>query len=337
MSFLRFVAPDLAIDLGTSNILVYEAKKGIVVNEPSVVAIDIKTGDVVAFGKEAYEMIGKTPENIIVVKPLENGVVSDFDLTRILLSHYINLAVPGISLMQPRIVVTAPSGISDVEKRAIEDACIHSGVREVYIVEGSLAAAIGAGLPVDRPEGYMIVNMGAGTTEAAIVSLNGIVASKTLNYGGDYLNKKIIEFIRDKYSVVIGDLTAEELKLSMGSLEVAKKNKSISVSGREVASGMPITIDVYASDIQEAIIDQVGDIVDIIRYILEKNPPELSSDIMRNGVYITGGGSLLNGIASVIDYNLNIDVYHSENPFTDTVKGVGHIVENLDKYKNIRK
>lgn len=337
MGYFRIVAKNLAIDLGTANVLVYVEKKGIVLNEPAVVAIDNKTGEVLAFGQEAYDMIGKTPENISVVKPLENGVVSDFDITRILLEHCIKTAMPGISIVQPNMIITAPSSVSDVELRAIEDASIYSGVRGVYIVEGILASAMGAGIEVENPDGHMIVDLGAGNIEIAIISLNGIVASENLKFGGDYLNQKIIDHIFEKYSLNIGYQTAEMLKKNIADLDFYDNNKSIEVSGRDIMTGMPKTIEVFSSDVNDSIKKELGLVIDKIQYILEKNPPELSSDIINNGIYLTGGSSLIQGFAEALEDALRIKIIKSETPFEDGVKGAGIMLEKLHEYRNIRK
>lgn len=337
MGYFRFVAKNLAIDLGTANVLVYVEDKGVILNEPAVVAIDNKTGEIIAFGHEAFEMIGKTPENISVMKPLENGVVSDFDITKILLEHCIKSAMPGISLMQPNVIITAPQSVSDVELRAIEDACIYSGVRGVYIVEGALTAAIGANIDVAQADGHMIVDMGAGNIEIAIISLNGIVASENLKFGGDYLNQKIIDLIFEKYSLNIGYQTAELLKINIANIGVQDKNVSMSISGRDILTGMPKTLEVFSSDINDAIIKELGLVIDKIQYILEKNPPELSSGIINNGIYLTGGSSLIRGFAEALESSLGIKVIRSKTPFEDSVKGAGKMLQNLEKYKSIRK
>lgn len=337
MKYFRLVANDIAIDLGTANTLVYKANKGIVLNEPSLVAIDITTGQVIGFGEEAYDMLGKTPENIVVIKPLENGAISDFDITKILIDHCLNAAQPGVSLFPPRAIITAQSGITDVEIRAIEDACIQSGVREVYIVESTLAAAIGAGMNVYKPNGHIVLNLGAGSTEMSIVSLNGIVSSKTLKYGGDFFNKKIMDHIYEKYSLIIGEKTAEEIKLVIGNVGRIDQNDCMEISGRDVMSAMPVNIDIFASDVEEAIGEYVFEIIDNLRFILEKNPPDLARDIMRNGIYITGGGSLLRGLPQLIEQEIGIRVEVSARPFEDTVKGAGKMIENLYKYKIIGK
>lgn len=345
MGYFRIFAKDLAIDLGTANVLVHLANKGIVLNEPAVVALDNVTGQVIAYGHEAFNMIGKTPENISVVKPLEDGVVSDFDITRTLLEHCIKKALPGLSLVQPNVTITAPAGVSEVELRAIEDACIYSGVRGVYIVEGAMAAAIGAGLDLDKPDGYMIVDMGAGNIEIAILSLNGIVASETIKSGGDLLNQRIIDHIYEKYAVNIGFLTAEYLKNEGVNLELDLEShyndnleeKVITVSGRDILSGMPKTVNVFSSDLNEAIRPEISNIIDKVQFILEKNPPELSSDIINNGIVLTGGLSLIKGISEIIESALNIKVVKSENPFEDTVCGAGMMMANLDKYRSSRK
>lgn len=345
MGYFRIFAKDLSIDLGTANVLVHVADKGIVLDEPAVVALDNLTGEVIAFGRKAFNMIGKTPENISVIKPLEDGVVSDFDITKTLLEHCIKKAMPGVSLVQPNVTITAPAGVSEVELRAIEDACIYSGVRGVYIVEGALAAAIGLSLDLDRPDGYMIVDMGAGNIEIAILSLNGIVASETIKAGGDFLNHRIIDYVYDKYGVNIGFLTAEDLKNRGVNLNIDigpsnsenSKDKCIAVSGRDILSGMPKTVNVFSSDLNKAIRQEISTIIDKIQYILEKNPPELSSDIINNGIILTGGLSLLEGLAEMIEDTLNIKVIRSENPFEDTAKGAGIMMANLDKFRSSRK
>ncbi|MDO5027313.1 MAG: rod shape-determining protein [Tissierellia bacterium] len=337
MGYFRFVAKNLAIDLGTANVLVYVEDKGIVLNEPAVVAIDNNTGEIIAFGKEAFEMIGKTPENISVMKPLENGVVSDFDITKILLEHCIKTAMPGISLIQPKVIVTAPESVSDVELRAIEDACIYSGVRGVYIVEGALAASLGAGIKLQEPDGHMIVDMGAGNIEIAITSLNGIVASENLKFGGDFLNQKIIDLIFEKYSLNIGFLTAELLKKTIADMGTLDKNESMAISGRDILTGMPKTVEIFSSDVNDAIRKELALIIDKIQYILEKNPPELSSDIINNGIYLTGGSSLIKGFAQALEDALGIRVIQSKNPFEDSVLGAGKMLQELDNYKSIRK
>lgn len=337
MKYFRIFANNLAIDLGTANVLVHVEKTGIVLNEPAVVAIDNNTGELIAFGKEAYNMIGKTPENITVVKPLENGVVSDFDITKILLEHCIRHAMPGFSLIQPNVIITAPAGVSDVELRAIEDACIYSGVRGVYIVESALAAAIGSGMDINKPHGHMIVDMGAGNIEIAILSLSGIVASKTVNFGGDYLNQKIIDMVNDQYGVNIGFQTAENLKINLADLSQLNSKNSLSVSGRDNIKGMPRTVEIFAYDINKAIINDLNRVIDRIAYILEKNPPELSSDIINQGIFVTGGSSLIKGFTQLIEEDLNIKVIRSETPFEDTVMGAAKMIANLEDYKTNRK
>lgn len=337
MKYFRIFAKNMAIDLGTANVLVYTQDKGVVFNEPAVVAIDTNTSEVISVGNEAYNMIGKTPENISVVKPLENGVVSDFDITRILLEHCIKKANRGLSLVAPNIIITAPAGVTDVEIRAIEDACVYSGARNVYIVEGALAAGIGSDFSLDGPNGYMLIDFGAGNIEIAILSLNGIVASNTIDFGGDHFNEKIIDYVYEKYAVGIGFLTAENLKKKILDFSVNQKNLSTEVSGRDILTGMPKTVTVYSSDIRESLVNEINYIIDKIQYILEKNPPELSNDIIKNGIYITGGGSQIKGLKDIIEDSLGIKVNISDRPFEDTVIGAGKMIENLDKYKANRK
>lgn len=335
MKYFRIFANDIAIDLGTANTLVHIAKKGTVMKEPTLVAIETGTGQVIAFGEEAYEMYGKSPENVIVVKPLENGAISDFDITKILIDHCLNVSQPGVSIVPPRALITAHAGVTDIELRAIEDACIQSGIREVYIIESSLSAAIGAGMNVHKANGHFVVDFGAGSTEMAIVSMNGIVSSKTLRFGGDFFNKKIIDYIYEKYSVIIGEKTAEELKKTIGRVGIITQNDSMEIGGIDALKGIPTTLIVYSADVDKSIRSHIEIIIDNIRYILEKNPPDLSKDIIRNGIYITGGGSLLKGLPELIESNTNIKVVQSNTPYDDTVRGAGRIIENLKSYKII--
>lgn len=338
MKILNIFGSNLAIDLGTEKILVYKEDEGIILNEKSVVAVDIKNGEIVAIGNKAYEMIGKSPSNIVIIKPLKNGSVSDFDITKLLLKYCLDNASAKINLIQPKVVITAPTMITDIELRAIEDACIYSGAREVYIVESVLASAIGSGFNLDLAEGRVIVNFGAGNTEIAIVSLNGIVLSKNLRFGGNVLNEEIVDYIYEKYSLVIGDYSAKLLKDSIGTIgDTKKENPSVEISGRDALSGMPVTIDIFASDVKEAIYNKVNEMVNEISYLIEKNPPELSKDILKNGIYITGGGSMLQGLDSFIQEKIGIKVVKSSNPKEDTINGAGEIISNLNKYKNIGK
>lgn len=330
MKYFRILAPNLAIDLGTSNTLVARLDKGIVIDEPTVVALDFKKLEILAVGDEAKELIGKAPENIAAIRPLRDGVISDFDLTQAMLEYNIHKALPGISMVAPKLTICVPSGSTDVENRAIQDACLQSGARDVYLVEESLASAYGAGLIEDNTRGVMILNMGAGTTEVAVVSSYGTITSESVKKGGDDLDKAITEAIEEKYSIIIGENTAERLKKTMGTLRVDNLTNAMEISGRDSRTGMPKSVDVFASDLTSVIVDMARDIVDQIRWALEKTPPELASDIMVRGLHLTGGASQIDGLDAFIKEELGIKVRLSDNPTTDTVAGVQEIMKNID-------
>lgn len=337
MAIFKILAKDLAIDLGSANTLVYKKNKGIVLDEASQVAIDIASGEIVAVGNRAEDMIGKAPENIGIVNPLQDGTVSDFDFTKILIKYCLDSVNGGLSLIQPKIVVTAPTGVSDIELRAIEDACIHSGAREVYILESAIASAIGAGFDVAKSEGVLLVNLGAGNTDVAIISLNGIVISKNIKLGGDDLDFAIQQFIEEKYATTIGINTAKELKHNLANFSNNSENKSMTVSGRSLTNAMPVTFEVFQSDVKEAMSEIIFKIIDTIKYVIEKNPPELSKDILKNGIFLTGGVSQIEGLDRLIEEQIGIPAYKSENPLTDTINGAGYVLNHLEKYKNIGK
>lgn len=337
MKYFRVVAPDLAIDLGTANTLVYRKGKGILYREPTVVALETATGRILAIGEEAKQMIGKTPESIVPISPLAHGAVSDFDITLALLEHYIKKALPGVSILQPRLTISIPSGSTDVESRAIEDACLQAGARDVYLVEEALASAFGAGLSVDEPTGSMVMNLGAGTTEVAVCSLYGVVTTTTLKSGGDDMNLRIQDVLREKYSIMVGIPTCEILKEKIGTIR--ENSDCMEVSGRDVQTGMPRSVDVYSMDLREAIMPMVDEFVDSIRITLEKTPPELSADIMQQGLMLTGGGALLDGLAEYIADNIQMTVTISSQPMEDTIYGAAKIMDNIDgiKQKRVRR
>lgn len=327
----------LAVDLGSSSTRVCKDSNEEIIHGASQVAIDIRNNEYVAVGNRALEMYGKSPDNIAVINPIQDGSVSDFDTTKVLLKYYIEKASGGFSFIQPKVVINAPSGINDIELRAIEDAAIYSGAREVYILESTLAAGIGAGFDIDKAEGRVIISLGAGNTEISIVSMNGIVLSKNLKFGGNRLDEKILDYIYNKYSVLIGVNTAKELKENIGNVSDNLTNKTYEVSGRDLLSGMPVNIDISEKDIYEAIKADIDIIVNEIRMLIEKNPPELSRDILNNGIFITGGLSLLKGIDELIEKEVDIKVIKSENPFTDVISGLKIVADNLKEYINIRK
>ena len=326
----------LAIDLGSDSTLVYKDKNKDIIKGSSQVAIDIKSGEYIAIGDKALEMYGKSPENIAVVNPIQDGSISDFDTTKVLLKYYIEKVLGGFSIIQPKVVINAPSGINDIELRAIEDASIYAGAREVYILESSLAAALGAGFDINKSEGRIIVNLGAGNIEIAIISMNGIVLSKNLKFGGNQLDQRILDYIYDKYSLLIGLNTAKEIKENIGNV-FETTNSSYEISGRDLLSGMPVNLEINDQDVVSAIIGEINQIINEIRMLIEKNPPELARDILRNGIFVTGGLSQLEGLDQLIEQKIGIKVVKSENPITDVVTGLKIVADNLKEYINIRK
>lgn len=334
---LRMVATDFAIDLGTSNILVYKKNEGVIIDEPSMIVLDQNNTKVLAIGQEAKDMIGKTPSNIHVVKPIENGVITDFNLTEAMLKHFFNQVNPGTSIFQPKVVICVPSGITDIESRAIEDAALHAGSRDIILVDESLAAAFGMGLTPEDPRGILLLNLGAGTSEVSVISLNGIVTSKTINKGGDYIDDAIIDLFREKKRLDIGRQTAEDIKINLLSLRVKDAENSMSVDGRDLLSAAPKTVDIKSKDLVECIMPYADEIVSMIYEVLEKIPPELTADIKKDGFGLTGGISKVRGLREYIEHKLNLSSYISENPETDAILGTGKILEDPDRFFKYRK
>lgn len=331
------VATDFAIDLGTSNILVYKKNEGIILNEPSLIVLDENNTKVLAIGNEAKEMIGKTPSNIHVVKPIVNGVITDFNLTEALLSHFYNEVNPGMAFLQPKVVICVPSGITDIESRAIIDAALHAGSRDIILVDESLAAAFGMGLTPEDPKGLLLINLGAGTTEVAVISLNGIVISKTLNKGGDYIDEAIIDLIRENKKLDIGKNTAENIKVDLLSLKVKDAEKAIDVDGRDLLTAAPKTVNVSSKDLVDCILPFADDVVSMIYEVLEKVPPELTADIKRDGFALTGAFSKASGLREYIENKLGLSSFMSEDPATDAILGAGKILEDPDRFYKYRK
>ena len=324
---------DLGVDLGTANTLVYIKGKGIVAREPSVVAIQANTKQVLAVGEEAKRMIGRTPGNIIAIRPLKDGVIADFDITKSMLKHFIRKATKRRTFFQPRVVVCVPSGVTEVEKRAVEEAAIHAGARDAYLIEEPMAAAIGAGLPVQEPTGSMIVDIGGGTTEVAIISLGGIVTSKSIRVGGDELDDSIVNFIKKEYSLMIGERTAEEVKIAIGTADINSKEETMEIRGRDMISGLPKTINVNSTEVYNAMKEPIFNIVDAIKSTLEKTPPELASDIMEFGIMLTGGGALLEGLDRLIIKETGIPVHISDNPLDCVAIGTGKALDSIEVLK----
>ncbi len=338
MNFLfKRISHDMGIDLGTANTLVYIKGEGIVVREPSVVAIDSKTGATLAVGNEAKQMVGRTSGNIIAVRPLEDGVISNFEVTETMLRYFIEKVHNRRKFVKPRIIVGVPSGITGVEKRAVLDAIMHAGAREAYLIEEPMAAAIGAGLPVSEPTGSMIVDIGGGTTEVAVTSLGGIVVAKSVRVAGDEMDQAIIDHCRDNYRILIGERTAEEIKLRIGSAAPVDgfEEESIEIIGRDLVNGLPKSFTLTTVEVREALSETVNTILNAIRGILEQTPPELSSDIMEKGVTLAGGGALLRGLDKFIEREIYIKVNIADDPLSCVAYGTGKALEEMDILKKV--
>jgi rod shape-determining protein MreB len=333
MGIFSAFTKDMGIDLGTANTLVYIKGKDIVIREPSVVAIQTNTKQVLAVGEEAKKMIGRTPGNIVAIRPLKDGVIADFDITQNMLKYFIRRATQKRSLFQPRVVVCVPSGVTEVEKRAVEEAAIHAGARDAYLIEEPMAAAIGAGLPVHEATGSLIVDIGGGTTEVAVISLGGIVTSKSIRVGGDELDEAIVSYIKKEYSLMIGERTAEDIKITIGSANVKNKESKMNIRGRDLISGLPKTIEITSKEIYEAMKEPIYNIVDAIKSTLEKTPPELAADIMEQGIMLTGGGALLDGIDLLIKSETGMPVHIAESPLDCVAIGTGRALESIEVLK----
>lgn len=329
----NIITNDMGIDLGTANTLVYIKGQGVVVDEPSVVAIREDNNEILAVGQKASEMIGRTPENIIAIQPVKEGVIADFEATQAMMSYFIQKGSKGV--VSPRIVVCVPYGITKVEKRAIEEAAIQAGAREVFILDEPMAAAIGAGLNVNDPEGNMIVDIGGGTSEIAVISLGGVVVANSIRIGGDEFDIAIENFVRRDYNIVIGSRTAEKIKLAIGSAYASDKEIEMSVSGRDVLTGLPRTITIGSTEVRDALREPISEVVETIRTTLEQTPPELASDIMEKGIFLTGGGSLLRGMDKLIQAETSLEVTVAENPLQCVAIGAGRSIENRDIFNSI--
>lgn len=335
MGMFKFFSRDMGIDLGTANTLVYVRGKGIVLNEPSVVAIQNDTKTVLSVGEDAKKMIGRTPGNIVAIRPMKDGVIADFDVTQSMLKYFIKKAYSKKTVIQPRVVVCVPSGVTEVEKRAVEEAALQAGAREAYLIEEPMAAAIGAGLPVEEPAGSMVVDIGGGTTEVAIISLGGIVTAKSIRVGGDELDESIVQYIKREYSLMIGERTAEEVKVTIGSAFPKSKEEKMLVRGRDLVSGLPKTLEITSSEIMDALREPVGQIIEAIKYTLEKTPPELAADIMEMGIMLTGGGALLDGLDKLVRKETGMPVQIAEEPLDCVVMGTGKTIEEIDTLKRV--
>jgi rod shape-determining protein MreB and related proteins len=332
---LAFLGRDMAVDLGTANTLVYVRGRGIVLNEPSVVALNTNNGQIVAVGVEAKRMIGRTPGNIVAVRPLKDGVIADFDVTERMLRYFIQKVHRRRHLAKPRVVVAVPSGITGVEQSAVKEAGHQAGARRVYIIEEPMAAAIGAGMPVDEPAGNMVVDIGGGTTEVAVISLGGIVSSQSIRVAGDEMDQAIITFAKKEYALMLGERTAEEIKIALGSAFPAADEPHAEIRGRDLVSGLPKTVVISAEEIRRAIGEPVSLIVDTVRTTLDKCPPELAGDVMDRGIALTGGGALLRGIDQRLREETGIPVYVADNPLDCVGLGTGKCVEDFETLRQV--
>ncbi len=335
MRFFDSFSKDMGIDLGTANTLVSMRGKGIVLREPSVVAIRKDTGEILAVGEEAKMMLGRTPGSIVAIRPLKDGVIADFDTTQIMLKYFIQKATGGFSFFRPRVVVGVPSGVTEVERRAVIDATIQAGAREAYLIEEPMAAAIGAGLPVHDPTGNMVVDIGGGTTEVAVISLGGIVSSRSIRIGGDELDESIIQYMKRTYNLLIGERTAESVKMTIGSAMPSPEEETMDIRGRDLVTGLPKTLPVSVMEIELALSEPVSAIVDAVKVTLEKTPPELSADIMDRGIVMTGGGALLRRLDKLLTRETGMPVIVAENPLDCVAKGTGVVAEDLETMKRV--
>jgi rod shape-determining protein MreB len=320
---------DIAIDLGTSSTLIYVKGKGIELREPSIVAIDDSTREVVAVGTEAKRMLGRTPEGIRAIRPMKDGVIADFGIVEMMLKTYMGMVQRKKLFVRPRVIVCVPSGITEVEKRAVRDSVEASGAREIYLVSEPIAAAIGVGLPVDAPTGNMIIDIGGGTTEIAVVALSGVVNAASVRVAGDEMDEAIINYIKKNYNLIIGEQTAENIKMTIGSAYATGKEETMEVKGRDLVSGIPKTIKIANTKVRESLEEPVSLIVDAVRLALEKTPPELAADIVDRGIYMCGGGALLRGLDLLIKEETSLPVFVAENPLESVVRGAGRVLENI--------
>lgn len=333
---------DIGIDLGTANTLVYVSGKGIVIREPSVVALHKKTKDILAIGQEARKMVGKTPASIVAVRPLKDGAISDFETTEAMLSYFITKVHqnPQASIFpkipRPRVVVGVPSGVTEVERRAVSEAALSAGAREAFLIEEPMAAAIGAGLPIEEPEGSMVVDIGGGTTEIAVISLGGVVVGKSLRIAGDEMDSAIIAYVRSRYNVLLGERTAEEAKIAVGSAHPATQEKETVVRGRDLETGLPKSIKLNSSQVREAIASTLNQIVAAVQEVLEDTPPEILSDIAERGIVLAGGGALLPGLPKLLAQETKMPVVLAKDPMVAVVHGCGRLLENLELLEKVK-
>ena len=324
------IAKDIGIDLGTASVLVYVKGKGVVLNEPSVVAIDKNTGKLLKVGAEAQAMLGRTPGNIVAIRPLREGVISDYDMTERMLREFLRKVVGGFQLFKPRVIICVPSGITEVEERAVVDAGIQAGARRVYLIEEPVAAAIGAGIDIALPDGHMVVDIGGGTSDIAVISLSGVVESASIKVAGDQFNEAVVKYMRRKHNVLVGERTAEQMKIEIGCVYPQEEDASIDVKGRCLVTGLPKTITVHSSEMLEAFEEPVERILEAIHSVLERTPPELVGDISNNGIVMTGGGSLVKGFAQLVEARTGIHTMVAEDAISCVAQGTGKSLDSLN-------
>ena len=321
---------DIGIDLGTANTLVYLRGKGIIMREPSVVAVDTKTDEVRSVGHEAKAVIGRTPGSIMAVRPLKDGVIADFDITANMLARFIKKVCGNSMFFRPRVVICIPSGVTEVERRAVKEAALKAGARQVSVIEEPMAAAIGAGLPISEPSGSMVVDIGGGTSEVAVISLGGIVAARSVRVGGDEFDQAIIAYIKRKYNLLIGERTAEQIKIEIGSAYELEEEKEMEIKGRNLVDGLPKNITVHSEEIRDALAESLQKVVDAIKETLERTPPELSADIIDHGIMLTGGGALLRGLDELVHRETGIGVHVAQTPLDCVAAGTGAVLDHID-------
>ena len=326
---------NMGVDLGTANTLVYVQREGIVLREPSVVAKRVDGGEILAVGNEAKKMIGRTPGDIVATRPLRDGVIADFDTTASMLTYFIRTGLRGRSFLRPRVVVGIPSGVTEVEKRAVIDATLQAGAREAYLIEQPMAAAIGAGLPVSEPVGSMVVDIGGGTTEVAIIALGGIVTARSLRIAGDEMDEAIIQYARKAYNLLIGERTSEDVKIAVGSAFPQREEQTIEVRGRDLVSGLPRTVRMTSTEIREAMAEPIAGIVEAVKMTLERTPPELAADIVDRGIVMAGGGSLLRGLDRLLAEETGMPVTLTDDPLSAVVLGTGRALEEIETLKKV--
>ncbi|MBI2566325.1 MAG: rod shape-determining protein [Candidatus Schekmanbacteria bacterium] len=335
MGLLRWFSNDLAVDLGTANTLVYAKGKGVILSEPSIVAIHTQSGKVLAVGRDAKEMLGRTPGNIVAIRPLKDGVIADFEITEKMLREFISKAHSRRRLLRPRVIIAVPSGITPVEKKAVCDSAQQAGASEVHLVEEPMAAAIGAGLAVEQPGGSMVVDIGGGTTEVAVISLAGIVYSRSVRVGGDEMDQAIVQFIKRKYNLLIGERTAEQIKIQLGSAYPLDERLTMDIKGRDLVLGVPKSITISDDEVNEALADSVASVIDAVKSALERTPPELAADIVDRGIVLAGGGALLKRLDVRLREETGLPISIAEDPLSCVVLGTGKMLDELDLLRKV--